>query len=244
MGVNTVGSDAFGGTLTAWTEITSGGFTSGWSISGGYVKYSATGSNKAGCLLHNTECTDATQWAKVKIVTIGVYGAPAIVLRYNNTSSYYAVEPGGDGKVYWWGPTYADEIANSPLSFANGDSIGVTVTGTGNATTVRVWKNPTGNSPDSVSLWGGASPGVTFTNDPSTGADGGKKCGVAGFMNETNYFQGDDWYFGDITADAAGNPMYYYAQMAQSIKDKWRDLIRIPGFDQIMAFQRSLKGAR
>lgn len=45
-------------------------------------------------------------------------------------------------------------------------------------------------------------------------------------------------------ASASGNPMYYYAQMAQRIKDKWRNLIRIPGFDEIMAFQRSLKGAR
>jgi hypothetical protein len=47
-----------------------------------------------------------------------------------------------------------------------------------------------------------------------------------------------------VGASASGNPWYYYAHMAQKIKDKWRNLIRIPGFDEIMAFQRSLKGAR
>lgn len=48
-----------------------------------------------------------------------------------------------------------------------------------------------------------------------------------------------------VGTSATGNPWYYYAQMAQRIKDKWKNLIRIPSFEEVMAFQPALrKGAR
>lgn len=84
-----------------------------------------------------------------------------------------------------------------PGGIANNDTFGVTITGTGNGTIVRVWKNPTG-LPVSPSNWDGdVTPDITFTNDPASPIDTGLYIGFAGASGGGNgrevygFFGGD-----------------------------------------------------
>jgi hypothetical protein len=130
------------------------------------------------------------------------------VFRYTNASSpFYIVycNPGASTHTLVW-QRYATAASSgvgigspsSALTFTNGDYLGFTVEQTGNNTVVRVWVNPTGAAPDSVSLWGGAAPAYTFTDNPTTPVDTGGIVGIGGAQSPTNTIKFDNFSAGPI----------------------------------------------
>jgi hypothetical protein len=152
----------------------------------------------------------ATQYVKVTFADGPTSDFPQIVLRYaDGTSAFYAIEvAAGSGGVDWYNyvehdPGTAVKVDEGALAVADGDTIGVTVEGTGNNTTVRVWRNPAG-LPSAADDWNGdTTPDVTMTGNPPAPADAGTKVGVGGFSSTPLLF--DDFFAGDLAAAAAAS---------------------------------------
>lgn len=132
---------------------------------------------------------------------------PGVVFRYTNSSSpYYTAQVACDGNYFW--SRYASvggvetQIATGSLgsSIADDDSVGVTWTGTGTGTIVRIWKNPSGNAPSNLSTWGGASATVELTDDPASPVDSGTTVGLTCVQNTgLGNTVIDDFRFGDAS---------------------------------------------
>jgi hypothetical protein len=152
-----------------------------------------------------TSCTTASQY--VRITNTDIVGADylRVMFRYTNPSSeFYAVQlECSSGNLEW--QHFANDTASETViatgSFgvwAEGNTLAITIIGTGTSTVVRIWRNPTGNTPDSGgTTWGGAAPGVSFTTDPADPADSGLIVGLgavqagASNINVENFFGGD-----------------------------------------------------
>ena len=113
---------------------------------------------------------------------------PCVVFRYTNTSTpFYVVFFNVNGDNLTW-QRYATTAGaatvietSGTLAIATGDIFGVTISGTGTATVVRVWKTPTGDIPTSESDWGGdTTPDISFTVDPASAVNTGNNVGIGG----------------------------------------------------------------
>lgn len=161
-------------------------------------------------IAHNTSLNTVTQYGKITLIsenlTVGAAGHGGLVLRYTNASSpFYLVSVNSYGGTLDWSvvddATHASSstVQSTSTSFASGDTLAVAVSGTGTSTVVRVWKNATGNAPDSGgTTWNSASPDHTFTNDPSTAVNTGSLLGVAHYSHAGNGWRLDNFYGGDV----------------------------------------------
>jgi hypothetical protein len=186
-------SDDFAGTGTLganWTVT-----TGTWGRVSGQCSLSSIGGCLAGYT--GTACTTLDQYVKATLSTISS-SYPALVFRRENgtpTNNYYVYK---DGLTIVWANDAGGSIQSASMSLSNGDSLGITVTGTGSSTIVRVWKNPAANTPTSLTVWGGASPDVTFTNNSSVASDSGTTVGLGG--NNQSSLIYDDFFGGDVPA--------------------------------------------
>lgn len=132
-----------------------------------------------------------------------------LVFRYtNNTSKYYYLEFQTNENVISWG--MYDNVSDLESTVLNtdqsvtvtqNDSFGVTWTGTGDDTVIRVWRNPTSNTPISASEWdsGDTTPDASWTTNPGASAvDSGTLVGFEGFQSSFGEIVIDNAYFGDL----------------------------------------------
>lgn len=149
------------------------------------------------------------QFAKVTLPTAANNNNYAyLVFRYSDSASpFYAISFRRTSSQVAWhkfsnSADNAGTTIGSPatLSIAQGNSFGVTLDGTGDNTIVRIWKNPSGSSPTSVTNWGGdTTPDVTFTTNPGTNAvDSGNFVGIAGRQQTASSLAFDSFSGGDI----------------------------------------------
>lgn len=142
----------------------------------------------------NPTCT-ATQYVKVFLEDVALYGQPymsGVILRGAvNFSSYYKVIFDQENNtVTWFDPS--GDVQSGSITVGTTDSFGITVEGSGDSTVVRIWRNPTGNSPSTVSNWGGAAD-KTFSNNPTTPCDSGRYAGIIMTQKASvHYFYGGD----------------------------------------------------
>lgn len=170
---------------------------------GGYVKNLAIFSGSA------TASTD--QYVKAVVYSTASGGYPEMVFRYTNSSSaYYAIEFNVDGDTALWRryPTAAgssaDISAATAITVTTGDVFGITVSGTGDSTVVRIWRNPTGNFPNSATDWGGdSSPDITFTDNPASPVNSGTYAGVGGYQSTVGTISFDNFFTGDVSGGAS-----------------------------------------
>lgn len=182
-----------------WTEV-----LGEQAINGNALEFSSTPFQKNLAINTGYPCVTVNQYAKVKLNTSGGY--QALVFRYSNMSNaYYAVFFRSSEQDVEWARapipiaagTQYTSIASSSLTWTSGDTFAVTLMGTGTDTTVRIWKNATGATPDSGgTTWGGASPTVTFTTDPASPVDTGYLQGLEISISSTQTV--DDYSAGDI----------------------------------------------
>lgn len=154
-----------------------------------------------------TGATFATteQYLKVTITWSATGTYPWATLRSNagGTVAYLIVFKPTEGVIEWFGGGSIQTATSVTLN--SGDSYGITISGTGNDTVVRIWLNPTGDSPSAADTWGGdSSPDWTFTNNPGSPVDGGAGtyAGLGGYVDDgvTSF---NDFFAGDIGGSAS-----------------------------------------
>ena len=164
--------------------------------------------------IHNTSVGGSDQYIKCVFATNTNQAYPVVVLRYTDSGSpFYLFDiNGNDGDFVWirhasvGGATTTITSSTALGAFGSGDdSFGLTIEGTGTATTVRGWKNPTGDTPTSTSVWGGSGPGFTFTTDPASPVDSGNLVGIGGGQNAQNIFF-DTFFAGNFGATQSQAP--------------------------------------
>ena len=155
-----------------------------------------------------TATSTVDQYVKFTITTTTLTADPkfpCVIFRYTNSSSpFYPIffNVNGDNVTWQHYPTTAGGATvietSGTLAIALGDTFGVTISGTGTATVIRIWKTPTGNIPTSESDWGGdTTPDVTFTADPSSAVNTGNNVGIGGEQQTGSDINLDDFFGGD-----------------------------------------------
>lgn len=196
-------SDDFSGTLGNWTVSTGTA-----AISSGVLSLSTAGWDPI-VLTYNTSTNTVSQYMKFSLPSASeTY--PIAVFRYVNSSSgFYAIEFSTpfSCEVEWRYFEDDSDIGSGDVigasvdmgTCSNGDTFGITVTGTGTDTIVRMWHNPTGSSPSAADTWGGDNtPNASWTDNPATACDTGTKVGFAGIQATAGDITFDNFYGGDI----------------------------------------------
>lgn len=146
------------------------------------------------------------QYVKIKLNSGSSNGTMHFMFRYTNNSSpcyvFYVYMPTGD---FEW--QYCSNAAAGPdngpgsqssLSLSDGDTLGITISGTGSGVTMRVWQNPVADAPESASSWDGVG-ALVSPNYPGTALDPVGGSGVAiGSETALGAVYLDDFYGGDI----------------------------------------------
>lgn len=135
---------------------------------------------------------------------------PTFVLRYlDSTHGFYVVTLPYTAELHWEYFENAADTSGTQIGttrdikpgqdFVDGDIIGVTITGKGDNTIVRVWLNPTNPTPAAVDGWDTAEDTAitTWTDNPVVAADDGTKVGFRVIQNAANDNSFDDFYAGD-----------------------------------------------
>ncbi len=159
---------------------------------------------------HNTSLASANGYIKVTLIINDSEpnnNYPAVFFRVTNASSpMYG--------VFFWdfenSMTFIRKATAADASFqdvqavahtvANGQTWGVTWTGSGNDVVVRCWLNPTANAPVSASEWdsGDTTPEVSFSNNPTTPVDSGNFIGIGGEPRVSGVSEFDNLYAGSL----------------------------------------------
>jgi len=189
-----------------WTEYN----TTEWQIQNNEL-YLGSGSTDSAIIYTGQILDTTTQYAKVLISCTpsnDIY--VGLIFRWTDSSSTFYIVDIGNSPVdvsLWYATsstfgTQGQIGTASTLSIVDGDTIGVTLTGTGAATVVRIWKNPTANTPISVTEWdaGDSTPDVTLNPDTSSHEASGKYVGIYGWGYSGgggHYAVFDNFYGGD-----------------------------------------------
>lgn len=155
--------------------------------------------------VYNTPVNTVNQYVKFKIIDDSSLRTCKAILRYTDASSpFYVVECDAQfDTVEWFRVATATfgtvaSVQSVSQAITSGDTVGVVVSGTGTSTVVAFWLNPTGAAPTSATLWGGAAPTQTFTNDPANAVDTGSKVGVCINSGSAPGQKLDDFSGGDV----------------------------------------------
>lgn len=144
-----------------------------------------------------TACTTVNQYVRFTYQTEGGY--PQIPLRYTNSSTAFYFVEFSNTTVDWYhksqigGTSTQINASSGSISIASGTVIGITVSGTGTSTEVKVWINPgTGTDP---TTWGAAT--ITFTDNPASPVDTGGYVGLGGVQGSADVVRYSAFYGGD-----------------------------------------------
>lgn len=150
---------------------------------------------------HNLDTANGYMLATI---TADAITYPGFIFRYSNsTSNHYALFFWvTDDQVTFTTATSASDggtvDSTQSITVNTGDKFGITWTGTGTNVVIRIWRNPIGTAPDSVSSWGSASPSLTITDDPSHVSDTGLRVGFAGEQSSSEAISYSAFYTGDL----------------------------------------------
>lgn len=152
--------------------------------------------------LYETAVSSATQYAKIKFTagcaTNGYMGfimrgealtaSKKYIIYYNcNSGTTWCIYRYDDNTYTTAGGKGAQIGSNfTAFSMADGDSVGVTVQGTGTSTVFKFWKNPVNDVPADKDNWDSSSDTADYTFTPSTAnatADTGLYCGADGYID-------------------------------------------------------------
>lgn len=155
--------------------------------------------------IHNTPLSTVNQYIKSSLTFSG-NSQPSVFFRYTDASSaFYELRfdvVNNRAKFFHWtadGGTATEITTLTALTISSPVTVGVTLTGTGNSTEVRVWLSPSGNAPDSAISWGGdTTPDATITDNPSSAVDSGLKVGIGVGASSAGAVTHDDVFGGDI----------------------------------------------
>lgn len=150
-------------------------------------------------------CDSSDLYAKHYFSTLNAAAVGHSILRFTDpTLPYYVLLFDRDANTVTWkrqnlSGTIDDTIGGpTALTVDAGDGFISTIEGTGNSTTIRIWRNPAILDVYSATNVGGdTTPDVTFTDNPANPVDTGTYYGWGGTCTAANDIQGSDMYGGD-----------------------------------------------
>jgi hypothetical protein len=192
-------SDNFNsGTLSNWTIINGTPYNTGTKFSNTNAGFAFEGA------VYNTSCNTVQQYVKFTAAQFNAGKLCYAILRYTDSSSpFYIVDFNQPDDTIEWirvaDATFATRVSIQTISqaSADGDSVGFVIAGTGAATTIGMWLNPTGAAPTSTTSWGGSAATQTFTTDPASAVDTGSKVGLVIACGSAHGPELDDFSGGD-----------------------------------------------
>lgn len=191
-------SDDFAGTLAKWTIN-----TGNWDINGGALRM-----NDGGFVDSNITFTDDTL-----TTTSGYFRAvrgddasfPRFGFRYSNDDgAHYALEISNTLVGWYYYPTIGGSPTQIGGNFVTTTGIGTVIAitwelgGTGAGTRVRVWIDPTGDTPTGINDWGGAAADQLWENETGTAVNSGAYVFFGGSQGTANTNKWDNFFGGDV----------------------------------------------
>lgn len=185
----------------------------GWTEPAGDLQISTNRiglANPSGSIaLSGTALTTATQYAKATM--LGSAPEIAIALRMDGSdfAPRYLITASSSGVE--WNDEGVQIQTSASLTFTTNDKLAIVIRGTGDATIVSIWKNPTENKPFSGGsvctdtakpCWdnAGDAPDLQFTNNPTNPANANTAHGISLYfvtINTESYL--DDYFAGDCS---------------------------------------------
>ncbi len=209
-------SDAFAGTLGNWTQDQD---SPNWTITGGdELQHDPSGGWTEGVIRYSNQSTgEQIQYAKIDpTYYYQTSNEIGLVLRSEASTGYkYTLTLSYNGALTWnrrsWDLTGSDQIdQETGTGLSQGDTIAVTVQGTGTSTEVKVWANPTNDTPYDKDNWDGASDAADYTLTDgssvlaSNPADDGQFVGCYSYSDSSGGANRMDNFFGGGIASGAG----------------------------------------
>lgn len=194
-GSQTLFTDDFSGTLAAWT-LEAGGFD----ITGGEMR-ATTGGFADNLNIYSTAMN--TTSGHVRYTRREDSAFPRIAFRFTNDASpYYAIEISNSLQGWYRyasvGGASAQIGTDFSASTAIGTVIGITWTGTGTGTIIRMWIDTASTQhPGASATWNGVAPDHTWSDDPASPVDSGALCGLGGGQGSANLLLYDNFSGGD-----------------------------------------------
>lgn len=203
-------SDGFAAdTIADWTNVQAG---LQWAISGGTLNVTlSSGTDVSGMRVYNkTACGSATQYIKYKLAAVGVNGVSGIVLRSGITTGYcYRLSGPYSGTMYWerisYNGTGGNDVASQAITLAAGDTLAVTVQGTGTSTVLKIWKNATNSAPYNKDNWDSSSDPADYTLTDTGNVLATNPANSGGYVGLASYLPGsghsvtlDDFFGGGL----------------------------------------------
>jgi hypothetical protein len=181
-----------------WTEVQGDldiAFNVGTNGAGGFAKTLATAPT----------LSSAEQYGLVTIRTTGGNAYDGLCFRITDSSSpYYELVFQTFEQLISWNmysnaaDTTAEVLnAGQAVTINDTDAFGVTITGTGTSTIIRVWRNPTGSVTAADNWNGDTTPDLTFTDDPASPVNTGNMAGFSLYANSAGNANVDNITLGD-----------------------------------------------
>ena len=152
-----------------------------------------------------TDIVDTAQYVKVQHTDASPSGGAVFRSTGTGSDNYYQVYRSAiSGNVFFEVSNesgYLEEVDNGgTFTIAQNDYTGATCVGTGTATTIRVWLNPSNDVPYDAENWDSSSDPPDVTMDASGGisnpCDSGTYIGVGSYSINDSY---DNWHGGSTT---------------------------------------------
>lgn len=166
-----------------WTDETNGFAIAGNSATGEVDNFAKNLS------VHVTPLAGLNQFVRINVNITGI-SFPGMAFRYvDSASGHYLVD--FSTTQLWWSyypsavaPVDRNIINGAGITFVSGNSLGITIKGTGAATRLRVWFDTLNSTPDAGGeTWDSLSPDINQLIDVGLSADTGTKVGVCHFFN-------------------------------------------------------------
>lgn len=181
-----------------WAEDAGSG---NWSIQDSLCQL--VGGVSSVCVQSGTPMSGALQYVKVTpAVNDAANCFAGVLLRYTNSSSAHYGIYFSQAAVEWYSATNAttglfNELVQATGTWA-GETVGVTVKGTGDNTVIRIWFDPTADVPEANGeTWDSTVPDISFTTNPVGAVNTGNIVGLGGggadsgdIITYNNFFAG------------------------------------------------------
>ena len=152
-------------------------------------------------------CSTVSQYICATVLGASTSASKLFIFRHTPTGTAYVINFEMWNEVMWYkaptlGGTWTQIGVTLALTVDHVDKFGITVDGTGANTDIRIWRNPTANTPISATEWdsGDTTPDASWTTtDPGANAvDTGGYLGLGGYKDGANINQLEGFYGGDI----------------------------------------------
>lgn len=197
---NRADSDSLGAN---WTEQ-----TGTWDIASNELRCTeGVAYARATAIYSGTGLSTANGYVRITIASssTGTF-YPQIIFRYTSSgSAFYTMELQPAENHAIWGYCASASADSSTIedqasvTVDVGDVWGITWTGTGASTVVRLWRNPSNTTPSAIDGWdsGGDTADFSFTTDPGTAVNTGSYVGLRSYQGAANNAKFDNLYAGD-----------------------------------------------